>query len=69
MNGIEKLQLNHAQIFYTLDSGLKKIFFKKILLLLPKFHEKNLSGPGDINFFIQGGGCTCILFPHIWTEC
>ena len=32
----------------------EKIFFMKILLLLPKFHEKTLSRPGDINIFRTG---------------
>ena len=47
----------------------EKNFFVKILLLLPKFHEKTLSRPGDINFFFQRGGCTSTLFPHLWTQC
>ena len=20
-------------------------------------------------FFVQGGGCTCTPFPHLWTQC
>ena len=48
MSGNEKLQFDHAQILYILDLGLKKCFFMKISLILPKFHEKNLSPPGDI---------------------
>ena len=32
----------------------EKIFFMKILLLLPKFHEKTLSRPGDIKIFRTG---------------
>ena len=39
------------------------MFFMKILLILPKFHEKTLS-----KFFVQGG-CTCTLFPYLWTQC
>ena len=30
------------------------MFFMKILLILPKFHEKTLSGPGDIKIFRPG---------------
>ena len=69
MSGIEKLQFDHAQILYILGFGMKKMFFVKILLLLPKFHEKTLSRPGNINFFVQRGGCTSTLFPHKWTQC
>ena len=54
MSGIEKLQFDHAQIVYILDLGVKKCFFMKILLILPKFHEKTLSHPGDIKFFRPG---------------
>ena len=61
MSGIEKLQY-----FRLMD---EKKNFVKILLLLPKFHEKMLSRPGDINFFVQRGGCTSALFPHLWTQC
>ena len=32
----------------------QKIFFMKILLILPKFHRKTLKRPGDINFFRPG---------------
>ena len=32
----------------------EKIFFMKILLTLPKFHEKTLSRPGDIKNFCPG---------------
>ena len=39
------------------------MFFMKILLILPKFHEKTLS-----KFFVQGEGCICTLFPHLWTQ-
>ena len=30
------------------------MFFMKILLILPKFHKKTLSGPGDIKIFCPG---------------
>ena len=30
------------------------MFFMKILLILPKLHEKTHSRPGDIKFFCQG---------------
>ena len=65
MNGIEKLQFDHAQIFYILDL---KMFCMKILLILSKFHEKCLSVLEISKFFVQGGGFTCILFPHLWTQ-
>ena len=48
MSGIEKLQIDHAQILYILDLGLK------ILLILPKYHEKTLSDPGAIKIFRPG---------------
>ena len=48
MSGIEKLQFDNAQILYILDLGLDTIFFMKILFILPDFHEKTLSRPGDI---------------------
>ena len=54
MTDIEKLQFDPAQIFYILDLGVKKCFFLKILLILPQFHEKNLSRPGDIKIFCPG---------------
>ena len=69
MSGIEKLQIDHAQVFYILDLILKKMFCMEILLILSKFHQKFLSVLEISKFFVQGGGFTCILFPHLWTQC
>ena len=46
MSDIENFQVEHAQILYILDLGVKK--FKNILLTLSKFHEKTPSRSGDL---------------------
>ena len=68
MSGIEKLQFDYAEILYNLDLGLKKCFFTKILLILPKFRKKTLAvlEIGDIKIFRPGGGYTCTLY--LWTQ-
>ena len=60
MGAIQKLQIDHAQILYVLDLGEKKFFFMKILLILPKFHEKSLSRPGRRNYMYT--------LPYLWTK-
>ena len=39
------------------------MFFMKILLILPKFHEKTLSRPGDIKIFLPGRKMYMYTFP------
>ena len=51
MSGIEKLQYDHGQILYILDLGLRKCFFMKTLIILPRFHEKALNRSRDIKVF------------------
>ena len=53
MNGIEKLQLDHAQRLYILDLGLKKCFYENFINIA-KVHEETLRGPGDIKIFRTG---------------
>ena len=43
-------------------------FFMKILLILPKFHEKSLSRPGDIKFFCPGRRNYMYTLPYLWTK-
>ena len=39
---------------YNLADTAEKMFCMKILLILPKFHEKTLSRSGDIKIFLPG---------------
>ena len=39
------------------------MFFMKILLILPKFHENTLNRPGDIKIFLQGRKMYMYTFP------
>ena len=68
MGAIQKLQIDHAQILYVLDLGEKNFFFMKILLILPKFHEKSLSRPGDIKIFCPGRRNYMYTLPYLWTK-
>ena len=63
MSSIEKMQFDHAQIFYILDLGLMKI-----LLILPKFHEKTVSYPGDTKVF-RPGRMYMYTLPHLLMQC
>ena len=46
----------------------KKMFCMKILLLLPKFHEKTLTLSGDIKIFRPGSRMYIYTLPTIYGQ-
>ena len=65
---IEKLHFDHVYILYILHLGLKKCFFMKTLLILPRLREKTLSRSGDIKIFRPGGRMYMYTLPPFTNE-
>ena len=68
MSGIEKLQIDHAQILYILDLGLKKCFDENFINIAKVSWENSKRSRSYQNFSSREEDVHNIHFLHFWTQ-